>query len=112
MCLFTLTDPLCTWVSTYQFQGWLHNLVSDTTKEPLLLKIYCKNLKALIITENFKWVRIIRTRKPTIMRSNWVTRKRGLGAKYATISADQERLRAVLKTEMQNEKPNFQILEI
>lgn len=38
--------------------------------------------------------------------------KRGLGAKYARVLADQERLRVILKTEMQREKPNFQIVKI
>lgn len=37
---------------------------------------------------------------------------RGLGAKYARVLVDQERLRVILKTEMQREKLNFQIVKI
>lgn len=37
---------------------------------------------------------------------------RGLRAKYARVLVDQGRLRVILKTEMQREKLNFQIVKI
>lgn len=38
--------------------------------------------------------------------------KRGLGANHVRILVDEEKLRVTLKTDMQREKLNFQILKI